>query len=155
LRPPGLEQMGLKSVISDYCRNFAKQNKIQLVFSSAGIDGLLLTYEFSINIYRLVQEALNNIKKHAAATHASVKMVASFPNIILRIEDDGQGFVLEQRLDEALLEKRLGILGMQERVRLLGGTFRIDSRPGQGTRIFMEIPWDMKNGDKKTNTHRG
>jgi len=146
LRPPGLEQMGLKSVISDYCRNFAKQNKIEVVFSSAGIDGLQLTYEFSINIYRLVQEALNNIKKHAAATHASVKIVSSFPNIILRIEDDGQGFVLEERLNEAVFEKRLGILGMQERVRLFGGTFRIDSHPGQGTRIFMEIPWDIKNG---------
>lgn len=155
LRPPGLEQMGLKSVISDYCRNFTKNNKIQVIFSAAGIDGLQLTYEFSITIYRLVQEALNNIRKHASATHASVKLVASFPNIILRIEDDGQGFVLEERLNEALLEKRLGILGMQERVRLLSGTFRIDSRPRQGTRIFIEIPCDINNGDKKTNTHRG
>lgn len=155
LRPPGLEQMRLKSVISDYCRNFARNNKIQVVFSAAGIDSLQLTYDFSIQIYRLVQEALNNIRKHAAATYASVKLVASFPNIILRIEDDGQGFVLEERLNEALLEKRLGIVGMQERVRLLGGTFRIDSRPRQGTRIFMEIPWDKTNGDKETNTHRG
>lgn len=147
LRPPGLEQMGVKSAVFDYCRSFAKKNGILVDFFPAGIDNLHLDYNFSINLYRLIQEALNNIKKHAHASRVSVRLVASFPNIILRIEDDGFGFVHESWPEKALRKKRLGLLGMQERVRLLHGTFKIHSRPGEGTKIFIEIPLEAGNID--------
>lgn len=141
LRPPGLEQLGLVSVISDYCRSFAKKSGLAIRFTSAGVDGLPLDYTYAITIYRLIQEALNNIHTHAAAQRVDVKLIASHPNIIVRIEDDGQGFDLEAGFQKILQQKRLGVLGMQERVRMLGGIFRIQSQPALGTKIYIEIPW--------------
>ncbi|MBU0481205.1 MAG: sensor histidine kinase [Proteobacteria bacterium] len=142
LRPPGLEQIGLPSAISDYCRDFTRKNNIGVNFSKAGVDTLQLEFNYAINIYRLVQEALNNIKKHADARTVEVKMVSSHPNLILRIEDDGRGFDLDAGYLKARKNKRFGLLGMRERVRMMHGAFRIQATPGQGTRIFIEIPLD-------------
>lgn len=142
LRPPGLEQMSLKSVFANYCRDFTRKNKIQVDFFAAGMDSLRLDYTLAINLYRLVQEGLNNIKEHAQVEQARVKLLASFPNIILRIEDDGRGFDLAAARQRAFQEKRLGLLGMEERVKLLGGRLTIHARPQEGTKIFIEIPWN-------------
>lgn len=146
LRPPGLEQIGLPSAVFDYCRSFTKKTEITVNFSTAGIDSLQLDYIFAINIYRLIQEALNNIYKHAQASKVEIKLTASYPNIILRIDDDGKGFDLEAGYLKAHQNKRLGLLGMQERVRMFDGDFHIQSKPESGTRIFIEIPWSLKNG---------
>ena len=140
LRPPGLEQIGLSSAIADYCRNFSKQTGIAAHFTKAGVDSLPLDFDYAINIYRLVQEALNNVKKHADAAKVEIRLIASYPNIILRIEDDGCGFDPEQGFRKALENKRFGLLGMEERVRMMQGTFRIHSAPQQGTKIMIEFP---------------
>jgi signal transduction histidine kinase len=96
-------------------------------------------------MYRLVQESLNNIMKHAEAKRATIKLVASFPKIILRISDDGKGFDIKNRLAEAINEKRMGLRSMKERVSLLGGRMRINSRPGKGTKIFIDVPYKGLN----------
>jgi len=70
--------------------------------------------------------------------------VASFPFIILRIEDDGKGFNVEDRLAEASKEKRMGLRSMEQRVSLLNGKMRIQSRPKEGTKVFIEIPYKEK-----------
>nr|MBF0222244.1 HAMP domain-containing protein [Desulfobulbaceae bacterium] len=147
LRPPGLEQIGLASAVSDYCRGFSKNSGIAVNFSTAGIDSLQLDYTYAINIYRLIQEALNNIHKHAQATTAEIKLTASHPNIILRIDDDGKGFDVEEGYLKAQHNKRLGLLGMQERVRMYDGVFHIQSRLNKGTKIRIEIPWSSTNAD--------
>jgi signal transduction histidine kinase len=73
--------------------------------------------------------------------------VASSPNIILRIEDNGRGFDVESRLARSLKEKRMGLSSMEERVNLLGGTIKISSRPSKGTKIFIEVPCkERQNG---------
>jgi signal transduction histidine kinase len=94
-----------------------------------------------INIYRLIQEGFNNIRKHADADHVKIVLVASPPNIILRIQDDGIGFNVTAR--EAGLDhtRRLGVRSMTDRVNLLRGTIKIVSCPGQGTEIFIKIPF--------------
>jgi len=150
LLPPGLEQIGLPSAVFDYCRNFSKQTGIAVKFSKAGIDNLQpeINYAIAINIYRLVQEALNNIKNHAHANKVDIKLLSSHPNIILRIEDDGRGFDLEEAFQKARQNKRLGLLGMQERVRMLNGTFKIHSTLQEGTKIFITIPLDRDNAGK-------
>lgn len=146
LRPPGLEQMSLKTVLVNYCRDFTRKNGIQVDFFAAGMDSVHLDYQRAINLYRLLQEGLNNVKEHARVAQARVKLLASFPHIIMRIEDDGQGFDLAEEEQRALVEKRLGLLGMAERVKLLGGRLTLHARPGEGTKIFIEIPWDNTDG---------
>lgn len=139
LRPPGLEQIGLASAISDCCRAFARKSGIAVRFSKAGADNLPLAAEHAINIYRLVQEALNNISKHAQADQAEIRLIASGTNVILRIEDNGCGFAQEEIFRKIRQEKRFGLLGMQERVRMMNGTFRLQSVPGEGVKIFVEF----------------
>lgn len=151
LRPPGLEQMGIISAVRDFCRNFAKQNNLTVDFSTAGLEDLRLDFDYAITIYRLIQEALNNIRKHSDATTAEIRLISSFPNLILRIEDNGQGFDLQEGLEKAFLNNRLGLLGMQERVRMLGGCISIKSTPQHGTRIFIEIPLNSTNRSNEEN----
>ena len=115
---------------------------------SAGIKELKQDFDTAINIYRLIQEGLNNIRKHARADNVIIRLVASSPNIILRIEDDGQGFDVANRLSTALKEKRMGLSSMEERVSLLGGVMDIKSRIGLGTRILIEIPWQEKENGR-------
>ncbi len=147
LRPPGMEQLGIGRTVYQYCEDFAESNNISVDYYSAGIKDLKLEFDTAINLYRLIQEALNNIRIHAEADQVIVRLVASSPNIILRIEDNGKGFDVERRLAKALKEKRMGLSNMEERVSLLQGTMNIKSQPSKGTRIFIEVPCrERKNG---------
>jgi PAS domain S-box-containing protein len=140
LHPPGMDQLGLVRTVNQYCEDFSEKNNVSVDFYTAGMKDLKLDFDTEINLYRLIQEGLNNIKKHAKAGHVVIRLVASSPNIILRIEDNGQGFDVERRLASSFKEKRLGLSSMEERVRLLQGTLRIKSRPSKGTSLFIEVP---------------
>jgi PAS domain S-box-containing protein len=140
LRPIGLDQLGLAQTALRYCEDFSAKTGVKVDFFAAGIEDLRLDSDIEIALYRLIQEGLNNVKKHADATDATIRLVASFPNIILRIEDNGKGFDAENRLASAINEKRMGLRSMEERVAILGGKMRIESRPMQGTKILIEIP---------------
>jgi PAS domain S-box-containing protein len=145
LRPAGMDQLGLVRIAYQLCDDFAEKNNLNVDFYSAGIKDLKLDFDTAINLYRLIQEGLNNIKKHARADNVIIRLVASSPNIIVRIEDDGRGFDVDHRLAKALAEKRMGLSNMEERVNLLEGKMDIKSQIGRGTRIFIEIPWQETN----------
>jgi PAS domain S-box-containing protein len=145
LRPPGLDQLGLVRTIFQYCEDFSEKSGVRVDFYSAGVDDLRLNFDTEINLYRLIQEGLNNVKKHAEANRVTIRMVASFPNIILRIEDDGIGFDVEKRWASAVNEKHMGLQSMKERAGLLNGKMRVQSRPQSGTKIIVEIPYEEKN----------
>ncbi len=132
--------MGLVKAVIQFCEEFEAKNRIAVDLVTAGIDDRALDYDTRIALYRLIQEGLINIKKHAEATRASIRLVSSFPNLILRIEDNGCGFDVKKRKEAAGAEKRLGLSSMEERVSLLAGLMKIDSQPGRGTRIAIEIP---------------
>ncbi|MBU0483066.1 MAG: response regulator [Proteobacteria bacterium] len=140
LRPFNLDQLGLVAAVSQYCEEFAGNHGLRLDFEAAGMDGLRLDSELEINLYRVIQEALSNIGKHAQASTVEVKLVASYPVLIIRIEDDGQGFDVKKRSVEAMHEKRMGLQSMDERVSLINGTMNVKSRLNMGTKIFIEIP---------------
>ena len=97
LRPPGLDDMGLIAALFMYCEEFAEKSGLKVDFQATGMSALRLDFDTEMNLYRLVQEGLNNIRRHAAAGQAIVKLVGTYPNIILRIEDDGKGFDVEER----------------------------------------------------------
>jgi len=151
LRPPFLDQMGLVEAISNFCRSFSEAHGLNVHFSAAGMDNIRLNFETEINLYRLAQEGLNNISKHAEATDAFVKLVAASPNIILRVEDNGQGFDVERRLEEATNEKRMGLRSMEERASLVGGKMTVESLPLKGTKILIKIPQKKGRNDTKKN----
>ena len=144
LRPPSLDQLGLVRTIFQHCEAFSEKTGLVVDFNAAGMDKLRLDFDTEITLYRLVQEGLNNINKHADANRAAIRLVASFPSIILRIEDDGKGFDVQKRLITASNEKRMGLRSMEERVNLLKGKLRIQSLPEEGTKICIEVPYKEK-----------
>jgi PAS domain S-box-containing protein len=148
LQPPALAEMGLAKALEIYCEEFSSQLGIKVVFQSAGLNLFRLDSNTEIHLYRLVQEGLNNIRKHADTDRAFVRLVGVFPNIILRIEDDGKGFDKEREL-ELGDEKRMGLRSMRERTGLLGGQMIVQSRPMQGTRIFIKIPCQEQNRESE------
>ncbi len=149
LRPPGLDDMGLVPGLRMYFEEFAERNQLKVDFQAHGLDQLTLKLDSEINIYRLVQEGLNNIRKHADASRAIVRLVGSFPNLILRIEDDGKGFDVEERTRTADNEKRMGLRSMAERVNLLGGQMKIQSRLKKGTKLEIKLPYQGNKDDSK------
>ena len=143
-RPPIMDQLGLIRSVFQYCEEFSQKTGVEVDFHSAGMDEIRLDFDTEINLYRLIQETLINIEKHADASRVTIRLVASFPNIILRIADNGKGFPVESRLNTAFSEKRMGIRSMQERVDLLHGKWKIESRLNEGTKIFVEVPYKGK-----------
>jgi len=141
LRPPGLDELGLLKALEIYCEEFSENSGLKVDFQSAGIQTLKLDFDIKIHLYRLIQEGLNNVRKHAAADQATIKLVGASPNIILRIEDNGKGFDTEARKRALDNEKRMGLRSMQERVNLLQGQMTIQSRSMQGTKIFIKFPF--------------
>ncbi|MEJ2655681.1 MAG: PAS domain S-box protein [Desulfobacterales bacterium] len=144
LRPPVLDEIGLVQTLFQYCHDFSEKNRISVDFRSAGMKGLKLDFDTEINLYRLIQEGLTNIKKHADAGHVTIRLVAASPNIILRIEDNGRGFDVKERFANLTKEKRMGIRSIEERVKLLQGKMVLQSKPMQGTKIYIKFPYKVK-----------
>jgi signal transduction histidine kinase len=140
LRPPSLDQLGLVKTVHRHCEEFSAKNGVEVDFVAGGIDDTQVDFDTEITLYRLIQEGLNNVMKHADASQVTIRLVASFPSIILRIEDNGKGFEVENRLISAANERRMGLRTMEERVALLQGKMRIESRPTGGTKILIEVP---------------
>ena len=136
LRPPNLDIVGLPSVLRDYFSTLKKQTKIKIGFS-VSMDDKKIDDDIAIVLYRVTQEALNNIVRHARAKRVKIRLYFQKNNITLTIRDDGNGFDVEKRLQKT---KGLGLRGMRERVESLGGTFAIKSASKQGTEISATIP---------------
>ncbi len=141
LHPPELDQLGLVLTVSDFCRQFSREHSIPVEFQAAALSDIRLERASEINLFRIVQEALTNIGKHSGASRASVKMVRQGPRILLRIEDNGDGFDVLDSRENAARTRHMGIKSMEERARLLDGEFSIVSRRGSGSRILVTIPF--------------
>ncbi|MBU1169148.1 MAG: PAS domain-containing protein [Proteobacteria bacterium] len=140
LRPPCLDELGLSITLYRYCEEFSTRSGIHVDFFSAGLEQFRIDPDSEINLYRLVQEALNNIRKHSKANNATIRLVASYPHVILRIDDNGIGFEADLQSTIGLKNKHMGLRSMEERVNLMGGRIRLKSCPGSGTRLFVEVP---------------
>jgi len=140
MQPLSLEQLGLAHAVDSFCDDYQQVNALSVDCSYAGFEKLTLDFETQINVYRFVQEAMNNVSKHAEADSVKVRLIVSHPDLIIRIEDDGRGFDVVNRMAEALDEKRMGLRSMQERIHLLNGHFDIQSQANRGTKIVARIP---------------
>lgn len=147
LRPPGLDDIGIVKALEMYCEEFSDSSGVDVDFQSAGIHNLNLSHDAKIHLYRLVQEGLINIRKHAHATRGVIKLIGTAPNIILRVEDNGKGFDVRARELALDNEKRMGLRSMRERVNLLQGQMSIRSRPMGGTKIFIKFPYGEQDNE--------
>ncbi len=140
LSPSGLEHLGLVRTLENFCEEFNKKNNIMVDFQASGIHESTLDSDTQINLYRLVMEGLANIRKHADASKAIMRLVGTSSNIILRVKDDGKGFDVKEQERSIVNEKRMGLRSMKERVNLLQGRMSIHSRFNKGTEIVIKLP---------------
>ena len=138
LRPPELDAVGLNPTLEGFCREFAQLTQLYIDYSGAELPTLPDT--FSISFYRFLQEALANVAKHAMATRVRVELSHNADAVSLMVEDDGRGFIPGRPATGAGQSKGIGLLGMEERFELLGGRLKVESRPGQGTRLVAQVP---------------
>lgn len=139
LRPPLLDDLGLAPALHSYAKAFTKRTRVPIRFTVfAEIEAL--DGDRRTAIYRVIQEALTNVAKHAKATLVEVNITKVRGVVRLTIRDNGKAFRVERALDPPKL-KRLGLLGMRERIEMIGGSFSIESAPGKGTTVSAEIPF--------------
>ena len=132
LRPPMLDDLGLIPALEWQAREVSRRSETEVEVHSENVSEKLPD-EIKVCIYRLVQEALNNAATHAAAQNVKVTVIQGADKISVEVADDGHGFEPER-------QRGMGILGMEERVRRLGGTLAMQSSPGKGATVMAELP---------------
>ncbi|MCH8865147.1 MAG: sensor histidine kinase [Chloroflexi bacterium] len=138
LRPPVLDDIGLVPAIERYAETAIRQRGIEFeIDSSLGADRLAPDWE--VAIFRIVQEALNNIRHHSKATEAVVTLKFAPRSLGITVRDNGRGFALNEMIGNLAAEGKLGLIGMQQRAKLLDGTYDIRSQPGEGTLVSVKI----------------
>jgi signal transduction histidine kinase len=138
LRPSQLDDLGLAAALQWYAQEFEKRHAIDTHFVAPG-GRSRLPPEYETVLFRITQETLNNVAKHAGASQVTITLDVSPAQACLDIEDNGRGFDVEQTL-RTRRRAGWGLLGIQERVLLLGGRYEIDSKPGQGTHMRVTVP---------------
>ena len=138
LRPTTLDDLGLIPALHAFMNEFTKRTGVRAHLTVfAAIEQLNIAKRTVL--YRVAHEALNNVASHAQASRVEVSIEKLSDSVCMKIEDDGKSFEVERVLN-ARGDKRLGLLGMRERVEMVGGNFRVESVPGQGTTVRVEIP---------------
>jgi signal transduction histidine kinase len=141
LRPTSLDDVGLESALGQLVAEWSARTGVRAEFHAAGLGPRRLTAEVETALYRVVQEALTNVARHAHATNVSVVVTRADNLMSIVVEDDGTGF------DAGAAPKgRLGLVGMRERVELVGGTIDVESSPGAGTTVTLQIPIPAEGG---------
>jgi signal transduction histidine kinase len=144
LRPPMLDDLGLLPTLLWQIERFENQTGMTVDFRHANIDRRFAP-ETELTAFRIIQEGLTNVARHADVRHAKIVVWANLKSVQVNLEDEGSGFDVKAVLGE----HSSGLSGMAERSRLLGGRFGIDSAPNRGTRISVELPAKARAGDKR------
>ena len=138
LRPSQLNQ-GLVTAVEKFAREWSSHFRVTIDIHMSRVDEDRLPLHAALNLYRIVQEALNNVAKHAHATRVAVILEQRDDRAVLVVEDNGRGFDVLVKNTESP-EQRLGLAGMHERAALMSGTMDIESAPGKGTTVIVQIP---------------
>jgi signal transduction histidine kinase len=143
LRPNLLDNLGLPAAIEWHLKEFEKRSGMKIIFNEPE-EELNVPHSIKNCMFRIFQESLTNVARHAEAKKVKVELLQKNDELILRIEDDGKGFDKEKAAEK----QTLGILGMRERATMMGGNYEINSVPGKGTTVTVVLP--CKN--EKTNS---
>jgi signal transduction histidine kinase len=154
LRPSLLDDLGLAPALRWLVKRQSERAGFTARVATAGADGRFPA-ELETTCFRVAQEALNNITRHARATTVSVELAREDSELLLHIADDGIGFDVELARQRAVQGQSLGLLSMRERVELAGGVFDMASTGGVGTRIDIRLPLAPHNGDRPFERRKG
>jgi signal transduction histidine kinase len=130
-----LESLGLVPGVSSLCKEFTDRHGIEIDFSAENVPRIV-DPDVALCLFRIVQEALQNLRKHSGAAKAEVKLIRRADRIFVSVSDQGKGF----DMNDTRANEGLGVRSMGERARLLRGSFKIYSKPGRGTRVEAAIP---------------
>ncbi len=146
LRPPALDELGLTHALRQSLDEL-KRDGVICKFTEAGMP-IRLPSSVEIAVYRIIQEALTNIRKHANANRVSVRLQFEEDNLLVSVRDNGAGFDLQQTLNNAISGGHVGLLGMKQRVEMLGGELKIKTSKSTGTLISINFPISVPVGEK-------
>jgi two-component system sensor histidine kinase UhpB len=140
LRPAALDHLGLVAALESYVRAFRERSGVAVEIAADGLEPRP-PLAVEIALYRICQEALTNIARHAEATQAEVRLERAGESVRLTITDNGKGFDTAEVTDSEGALRGIGLIGMERRAEELGGDLDIESRPGEGTVVRVTIPW--------------
>ncbi|CAA9299346.1 MAG: hypothetical protein AVDCRST_MAG89-347 [uncultured Gemmatimonadetes bacterium] len=140
LRPAALDRLGLQQALRAYVEDWSARYGIAAEFQPLGTAGERFALEVETTLFRTVQEALTNVAKHSAAQNVSVILERRPGTVRVIVEDDGTGFDVSAVAATGARTRRIGLVGMRERVELLGGTLELESAPNAGTTVFIRLP---------------
>ncbi len=149
LRPSVLDEVGLVAALERYVKDFGAKHGLGMDFHVHGFNGGRLPPSMETTLYRIAQEALTNVARHAGAANVSVLVERRGDSAILIVEDDGRGFDVERALHRSRDEGRLGLFGMQERAVLIDGVLTIESQLSGGSTILVKVP--LASGGEEKN----
>jgi signal transduction histidine kinase len=138
LRPASLDHLGLVTALQQYVNDFKRQYDIVVEFEATGMKERRLPSELETAIFRIVQESLTNVALHARARRVDVLVSHRNHRVVTVVEDDGIGFSPAS----PAADDHLGLFGMRERIEMLGGKFTVESAPGKGTTVRVEVPFE-------------
>jgi signal transduction histidine kinase len=140
LRPAALDDLGLATAIQNYLEDWTERSGVEIDYLATALESGRLPAEVEMAAYRIIQETLTNIVRHAEAKQVSVVIGRLADHLHLAVEDDGKGFDVEGLMASPEISQRLGLLGMHERIAQLKGVLSIESTPGKGTAVLARIP---------------
>lgn len=140
LRPPALDDLGLHAALERYVEQWSERSGVIVDWHANGFTARRLPSEVETTLYRVVQEALTNVLKHAQASRVSIILRIAADHVLAIVEDNGKGFDAEFTMRALDLHRKLGLVGMRERVLLVNGTLNVESVPEQGTAVYVRIP---------------
>jgi signal transduction histidine kinase len=144
LRPAALDDIGLPEAAKAYLEDWSHNYKISSDFNLRGFTGERLSPDIETHLYRIMQESLNNLVKHAHATNVNVLLEKKAEEVSMIIEDNGVGFDTSAANGHGSSSHGLGLLGMRERAMLVGGDAQLESTPGSGSTVYVSVP--IKDG---------
>jgi len=147
LRPSALDDLGLELALRRYTSAWSETTGVPVDLHTRGIEHPRLPHELESTLYRIAQEAFTNVARHAGASHVSVLLERRPGLVSMLVEDDGKGFEADTVMKAP---GKLGLLGMQERVKLVQGTLEIESAPGAGCAVFVRLPLADESGPPET-----
>lgn len=145
LRPAALDDLGLRVTLANFVKEWSLYAQIKTDFHTSGLGKKRLSFEIETNLYRIAQEALNNIQKHAKAKNVSVLLEKRDDIVTLIVEDDGVGFNPKDKMNRT---KSIGLVSMSERAAICGGEFEIESKKNKGATIFVRVPIGSQENKK-------
>ena len=148
LRPTMLDDLGLTAALDKYVRKWSERSLIAVDLQSTGLDTERLPAAIETAVYRIIQESLTNVLKHSGASSVGLILEQRGSHVSAIVEDNGSGFDEEAMQATPVADRRIGLLGMQERAALVGGSLHIESARGVGTTVYLRIPLAAaKQGD--------